>query len=409
MRVLFVTKEYLPKPTPPGLCIMYVQKALWEKGVASDVLMVSDIDGLYGQSEYGDVFSIKSEICFEIERKKIIDYLKVHIPMVFTWPVPSVKRVKEYRKRIMELNLERHYDAIIGTMFPPDVCVACSVFDHFFYYELDSLINNPMYKVGMKKYMCTRLIRLEKKLFNRAELIIHLNNNRLFYGKDKYKKYKNKSVYTDIPYLIKHESKKKCEICIDRTSCNDQIVMVYSGHLSSCYRPPFKLIEVIKQISKQMDVKCFFFSRGDCEDVIRQAEKDTNGTIKHMGYVSQDVLLSYTDMADFLLDIGNKLSGDDYSLPSKVIDYMAMGKPIIHINGINDSAIDYLDRYGLAICVPEDFSEEYIKQNVMNFIRKNRRKRQDFTDVACKFPQNTPEYTADLIIGAIVKRSVVHK
>ena len=405
MRVLFVTKEYLPKPTPPGLCIMHIQKALLEKGVASDVLMVADCEGLYVHGECGDVFSIRSGISFEKKRENIIDYLKVHIPMLFTWPVPSTKRVKDYRRVIKELDSERHYDAIIGTMFPPDVCVACSVFDHFFYYELDSLINNPMYKSGLKKYMGCRLARLEKKLFDSAELIIHLNNNRIFYGKDKYKRYKDKSVYTDIPYLIKSDSKKECEKSIDEAFCDNQIVMVYSGHLSRDYRPPFQLIEVIKMISKQMDVKCFFFSRGDCEDALRQAEIDTDGVLKRMGYVSQAVLSAYTDRADFLLDIGNRLSGDDYSLPSKVIDYMAMGKHIIHMNGVNDSAIDYLEKYELAICVPDDCSEKYIKHNVVTFIRESRGKRQDFSDVVCKFPQNTPGYTAALIIEEIRKRN----
>lgn len=409
MRVLFVTKEYLPRPTPPGLCIMHIQKALFDKMVPSDVLMVANSEGLYVHGEYGDVFSIKSEISFEKKRENIVDYLKVRVPMFFTWPVPSPKRVKDYRRAIKELDLERQYDAIIGTMFPPDVCVACSIFDHFFYYELDSLINNPMYKSGLKKYMGSRLARLEKKLFDRAELIIHLNNNRTFYEKDKYKGYKEKTVYTDIPYLIEHDSKKECEASIDEAFRDNQIVMIYSGHLSSDYRPPFKLIEFIKQISKQIDVQCFFFSRGDCEDILRQAEIDTNGVIKRMGYVSQEVLSTYTSRADFLLDIGNRLSGDDYSLPSKVIDYMATGKPIIHMNGINDSAIDYLERYGLAICVPENFSEPYIKHEVMAFMRESRGKRQDFSEVACKFPQNTPEYTADIIVEAIRKRNTANK
>ena len=47
MRVLFVVKEYLPKPTPPGLCVMNVRRALFSRGVQSDVLMVGDREGSY--------------------------------------------------------------------------------------------------------------------------------------------------------------------------------------------------------------------------------------------------------------------------------------------------------------------------------------------------------------------------
>ena len=75
MRVLFVVKEYLPKPTPPGLCVMNVQQALFEKGVQSDVIMVSDNEGHYSSSDIGDVYSIKSGISFEKKDKGIWDYL----------------------------------------------------------------------------------------------------------------------------------------------------------------------------------------------------------------------------------------------------------------------------------------------------------------------------------------------
>ena len=98
MRVLFVVKEFLPKPTPPGICIMNVQKALLEKGVQSDVLMVGEDEGLYRSSEMGEIYSIKSEISFETGKEGIFGYLKTRIPMIFTWPVPSMKRVQDYRR-----------------------------------------------------------------------------------------------------------------------------------------------------------------------------------------------------------------------------------------------------------------------------------------------------------------------
>lgn len=409
MRVLFVVKEYIPKPIPPGLCVMKVQKALLERGVQSDVLMAGDKEGLYCTIETGDVYSIKSEITFEKKREGIINFLKFHIPMLITWPVPSIKKVNDYRRMIAKLNSERHYDAIIGTMFPPDVCIACSVFDHFFLYELDSLINNPMYKEGFKKYLRHRLYYLEQKLFDRAELIIHLNNNKKFYSKEKYSMYSDKSVYTDIPELTDKSDSNDVGI-IDNNflqeMSEDEIVMVYSGHLSKEYRSPSNLIKLIKGVSKSINLKCLFFSRGDCEDDLRKAEKETNGVIKRMGYVSQEELTRYTHRADFLLDIGNRLCGEDYSLPSKVIYYMAIGKPIIHMNGINDSAIAYLEKYGLAFNVSEEKSQEEIFKEVLEFIKNNKGRKIPFKDVAEKFPQNTPVYTADLIINQIKKRTV---
>ena len=412
MRVLFVVKEYLPKPTPPGICIMNVQKALLDKDVQSDVLMVSDREGLYCTNETGNVYSIRSEICFETGNEGLVRYIKTRLPMLITWPVASMKRVDDYRRVITELNNQLHYDAIIGTMFPPDVCVACSVFDHFFYYELDSLINNPVYKEGVKKLLNHRLKRLEKWLFKRAEMIIHLKNNQQFYSSKKYNQFFRKFVYTDIPELVEqpytdygYDHDRITELA-DLELMKNQTVMVYSGLLSKEYRSPSRLIEMVKGIGNNMEVKCLFFSRGDCEDELREAEKETAGIIKRMGYVSQEELAKYINRADFLLDIGNHLSGEDYSLPSKVICYMATGKPIIHMNGTNDSAISYLEKYGLAINVSEEKTTDEMIQDVLKFMTDNKGKRIPFSEVVHKFPQNTPEYTADLIIDHIKERNI---
>ncbi len=408
MKVLFVVKEYLPKPTPPGLCIMNVQRALLEKGVQSDVLMAGEEEGLYGAGEFGEVYSICAEISFEKGKESTSHYLKTRIPMLVTWPIPSMKRVRDYRRVIDELNERNHYDAIIGTMFPPDVCLACSAFDHFIYYELDSLINNPVYKEGAKKYLTHRLYGLERVLFDRAEMIIHLNNNKRFYSKERYQKYAMKSVYADIPNLVRSGSGEgKTGFLPDGLAGlkDEQILMVYSGHLSKEYRPPTKLIELIEGVSKKIDVKCLFFSRGDCEDELRRAEKETDGVIKRMGYVSQEELSGYMAKADFLLDIGNRLTGEDYSLPSKVISYFAEGKPIIHINGVNDSAVRYLEKYGLALNIGDERPFDAAVQEILDFIRHSRGKRIPFSEAEQLFPQNTPAYTADLIIAQIKKRA----
>ena len=403
MRVLFVVKEFLPKPTPPGICIMNVRNALLEKGVKSDVLMVGDKEGIYKTDDVGTVYSIQSKITFEKGKEGLFSYIKTRIPMLLTWPVPSMKRVRDYQRMIKELDSNYHYDAIIGAMFPPDVCVACSVFEHFFYYEFDSLVNNPMYKERFKKYLSYRLYRLEKKLFDRAELIIHLNQNKPFYSKAKYDRYSHKTVYTDIPELVEIPF-SHADAINNNTNSSCKVVMVYSGHLSKEYRSPTILISLIKKIATVINVECLFFSRGDCEDELRKAEEDTKGIIRRMGYVSQEELSYYTDKADFLLDIGNRLSGEDYSLPSKVICYMAIGKPIIHLNGVNDSAIDYLEKYGLSINIGDDTLSDDTIQSVLSFIINNRGKHIPFQEVETAFPQNTPAYTADIIINQINNR-----
>ena len=117
-----------------------------------------------------------------------------------------------------------------------------------------------------------------------------------------------------------------------------------------------------------------------------------------MGYVNPDQLLQVQNQTDFLLSIGNHLTGDDMSLPSKVLEYIAIGKPIIHVfGGPNDSAVDYLEKYGLScIIYPDDDFNENV-QKVLNYIDCEKGKEISYNTVKALFPENTPGYTAKQI------------
>lgn len=383
---------------PPGICVMNVQRALLDRGIQSDVLMVGEKEGFYSESEFGKVYSIKGNIYFVKQDAGGIRYLKRRLPMVFSWPIAFPERVDAYRKAIQALDEENHYSAVIGTLFPIDVVLACSDFRHFFLYELDSLTNNPVYKEGAKRFFYHRLVRLEKKLFQRAELIIHLNHNKKYYSKKKYAVYAGKSVYTDIPNLVEETAAGDCN-----PFSGSKIHIVYSGLLAKSYRSPEYAIRLIREIEKTVPVECLFFSRGDCEEMISEAEAETAGAIKQMGYVSPEELNSYICNADFLLDIGNNLTGEDVSLPSKVIGYMAAGMPVIHINGQNDSAIPYLEKYGLATNVDPNLPLKDNVASVIGFMHEKKDQRKPFADVKKLFPENCPQYTAAIIADRIMQ------
>ena len=109
-------------------------------------------------------------------------------------------------------------------------------------------------------------------------------------------------------------------------------------------------------------------------------------------------LRSKKSESDLLLSISNKLTGKDRSLPSKVFEYIATGKPIIHIHGgENDSAIEYLEKYELSCIINPSNNIIENANTLVDFIEKNKRKRLDFDLIKNLFNDNTPEYTADII------------
>ena len=112
---------------------------------------------------------------------------------------------------------------------------------------------------------------------------------------------------------------------------------------------------------------------------------------------------------DVLVSIGNHLTGTDYSLPSKIIEYIAMGQPILHTyGGSNDSVIEYLDKYELGCVVYPDDDLMKNVEKVRDFIRNTKGKHVPFDEVKRVYYHNSPDYTAG-IIKAFLDRGCINE
>lgn len=397
-KVLFVVNAYYPRPVPTSICVMYVQEALQNMGICSDVLQIGEKDGFEKNTSYGSIYSVNSgKITFDKTNRNFFKFYGKKIPLLFTWPVLSLSNVRKYKKWIQK-NKEK-YDAVIAIIAPGDTALAASRYDNFILYELDSLINNPEYKRGIKQYYRRRLYCLEKKLYDRAGMIIHLNNNREFYStRVEYAQYQDKSEYTDIPYLVNKHYKHQIN--------KGQIRAVYLGSLARDYRSPAYLLRLLGAMSQEMDIRCDFYTRGACEDMIEEGVKKYPGVVFKNEYVPHEVVKQIIESSDLLISIGNKLEGNDYSLPSKTIEYIATGKPVLHIvGGDNDSAVSYFNDYGLACIIDPSESVKKNAKIVVDYIQKYRNQTIPFSSVKKNFHMNTPEYTAAIIKDYIFKNN----
>lgn len=393
--VLFLVHQYDPNPKPCEVCVMRVQQSLLNLGIRSDVLEYNGQEGLVKTSPCGNVYSIGAAKPKVDTTKKnmLVEYSK-KIPLLFRWPCIFNKDVRlKYRAKVDELNKKNHYKAIIGLTLPVDTAIVASEYDNFIHYELDAVANNPEYKRGIKKLYRGRLNRIERHLYEKAKLIIHVEFNRRYLEKYRESDYYKKFVYSDIPNLVeptRHD---------DYDYQSDNVVhFAYFGALVRDYRNPTYLIQVLKKLNQKVKIQCEFFTRGNCEDIISDSAKENPEVIIQRGYVDQETVARKQNAVDFLVSIGNKLTGTDYSLPSKTIEYIAMGKPIIHIaGGDNDSAIAYLKKYDLACII---YQNEDINNNIdklIRFVKESKGKRVPFETVKKKFYHNSPDYTAKII------------
>lgn len=398
-RVLFTAGMYYPYSDAIGSCIIKLQEALLNEGISSDVVTYSDRTGLLCSGKYGDIYGVKSsQRELSVSFKNKLDRVLKVAPYFFTWPLSRPFQLRKMKALVSQLNKEHDYDAIIGTSLPIDTLLVVTSFNNSIVYELDGLTCNPNYRRGIKKHLHHRVDYLENKVFKKSGLIIHMIQNEEWFNSNKYIRYKNKSVYADIPNLI-----------VPNLSYDNQKrsipLLIYAGSLISDYRSPEYLLSLLESMSKEINYNAHFYSSGDCQYLVENAQIETKGMIEVKERISSDELDKVMKQADFLLSIGNSMSGNDRSFPSKVITYMALQKPIIHIAGNeNDSAIPYIEKYGLSVIInpKDDFNDNVEK--LIHFITNNIGKESSFEETRQKFPMNTPEYTVHIIQDFVEKQ-----
>lgn len=158
----------------------------------------------------------------------------------------------------------------------------------------------------------------------------------------------NKKIYV-IPPLISLSNKSDIEnhIFIKK----DKIRFVFMGTLYKTIRSPqfsLQLFRRLLQTSLGDRLEMHFFGRNsDCTNSFELYKDLFNNKIFTHGLVDHNIALRAMKEADFLINIGNTTS---YQLPSKLVEYMSSGKPIINfISSSNDSSLALIKDYPLHI------------------------------------------------------------
>lgn len=131
--------------------------------------------------------------------------------------------------------------------------------------------------------------------------------------------------------------------CILRFKENKKFIIVYAGGLSSAYGVD-KLIEAVLLLPKNISVQLRLFGRGDQVDKINRISL-INSRIYYGGFLNFEHLIDELNDADLLV---NPRPSNDFfsthSFPSKLIEYIAIGCPVLTTR---------------IISIPDDLAEHY--------------------------------------------------
>ena len=164
--------------------------------------------------------------------------------------------------------------------------------------------------------------------------------------------------------------------------------LIYAGSFFRDIRNPEFALSILEQIPDiHLDM---YVSHGECEDIIQRFVSDK---IVRREFVNR---IQYIDMIrnkyDIMVSVGNKSS---LQAPSKMLELMSTGKPIINFSFSRDSQYEMIDKYPLGINVMDQDSDAVDKVSV--FCKNMKGKILPFEEVEKRFPDNSLKKQADLL------------
>ncbi|WP_078543564.1 glycosyltransferase [Litchfieldia alkalitelluris] len=326
------------------------------------------------------------KVSFILNKAKLV----ISIP---TWPLISPFYTYRFYKSAKKLYKNHKYDCIISIYTQIDTVIAGYFIKKkypevkFIPYFLDSLSGGYGPKMFSKQWVIKRGLTWERKLLKIADKIIIMKSSERHHqiysnGESYYSRIK----VLDIPLLTSLSDKDTTTDLLDNKKTN----IVYVGSIPCHIRNPKYSLEVFKKLNIE-NCRLTIIGTNTCPDLIKKAQEDSKkNEIVLIDQISHEEVISALRSADVLLNIGNNIAS---MVPSKIFEYMSVGKPILSFYPIeNDPSIKYLEHYPLSLSVKEDWNE--LKDNVLkveNFIKGSCGKTVNLEEFEEKMYKNTPK------------------
>jgi len=200
-------------------------------------------------------------------------------------------------------------------------------------------------------------------------------------------KYRDKMTTVEFPLIIPsvHEHKY-----------NTPLHFMFLGSFYRGVRDPEATMKLFTPFLRKNQAVLEFV--GSNESILNEEQKKLP-IICH-GRKSIDECNAMIDQTDVLVNIGNRI---DNQVPSKILDYISTGKPIINVYvSDNDPALEYLRKYPLAFNIREDRvdSNETIS-SLEQFLSSVVRSVMNDEEINRLYLECTPEYCAKQICSVL--------
>lgn len=406
-KILFLVGE---KYSANGVCVEAVMRELQKRGYKVNYITNQEykenkseiIDGIQAMrikprliyrlnnwcnNHSGIVSSLVSKLSYVLNKIKLI----MSIP---SWPLISPLYTLRFYKAAKKLYESENYDCIIPIYTQIDTVIAGYLIKRkypnvkFVPYFLDSLSGGYGPKYFSGKWIINRGLFWERRLLSRADKFIVMKSSQKHHEQySRFEEYYSRISILDIPLLTEVNNNV---FVPTKLLDNNKINLVYVGSIPHHIRNPKYLLEVFNLLSIE-NCTLTLIGTNTCPEIIREAQINSKkNRIEIIQRISHTEALNVLKNADFLINIGNNIAS---MVPSKIFEYMSIGKPIISTYPMDDEpSITYLDKYPNKLLLKENWdhlNEDAIKMET--FIRKTIGNNVTINELKERMFKNTPQ------------------
>ncbi len=398
MKVLLVTTNAFPDE---GTCTNIFKKLILD-GKMSDCFRV---DILAAQKSFcenkkikfhnSDVYKVFSPTL--VDRSDFIQLARKHFFVFLNGGVQRAFHHYEHRviksafidiptknsfyKALKRIKADR-YDYIISISGRYDATAAvykyCKRYNTpFILYQVDPCRTN---KVLLPESMKNRE-KFEFDLFNLAKCVF--TTSIIFDEYKDFEKYQQKMMVIEFPLIVPK---------VEKYEHNNPLRFIFLGSFYQGVRDPKATIDLITPLLVKNEAVLEFV--GTDSSILTKEQKELS-IICH-GKKTIEECLSYMKQADVLVNVGNRI---DNQVPSKIFDYISLGKPILNVYvNDNDPTLKYLDKYTLALSIKEeDVKKTEAKELLISFLNNLDNQIVDENNITSIFEECTPQYCVQQI------------
>ena len=216
---------------------------------------------------------------------------------------------------------------------------------------------------------------------------------RQYLGDDAYSKYAKKYVSLNFPNIRKHDDLTQNVISFDDDCYN----VVFLGIVDDSYRNPDKIIRFI--LESYLNIKLYFIGKNNSVTTKKYVDMYPDKVIMHSpvdGYVADSIM---NDKRVILLNIGNTYLNQ---LPSKVLDYISSGNPVINVvKHSEDCSREVFEKYDNCFEFLEYRDNDINRFN--EFLVKCKGNKISFDRIESLYREYTPVYVAEKLADRLEK------